>query len=193
MNNPFPLTEIHTIGPYAGVQSTVASAASTRSLRKQWIPMQAAAAPSGAADADKQSDSDRNVGLGYVPVSVALAVFIHEPLYAQYRLTSRACMAMARDELHLLQVAELLQDVLLGGRTTVVNCVVESVSHQLRVLQEVRAGRLHSSFQEATAEVLSAHDTPGATVLQGLEFGCALARALSPTSSGVLLLYSTAS
>lgn len=154
----------------AGGQSTVASASSTSSLRKQWIPAQPGASHPVGEPAE-QPNADSNLALGYVPPTVALAVFVHEPIYAQYRLTSRMCMQIARNELQLLRVSQVLQDVFLGGRTTVVNAVVDSIKRQLRVHQEVRAGRLQDALQDAAAEALSAYDTPGADALHGMQFG----------------------
>lgn len=98
---------------------------------------------------------------------------MHEPIYAQYRLTSRMCMRIARSELQLLRVSQVLQDVMLGGRTTVVNSVIDSIKHQLRVHQEVRAARLQDDLQEAASEALAACASPGADALHGLQFGCA--------------------
>jgi hypothetical protein len=156
----------------AGGQSTVVSGSSSSSLRKQWIPLQSTAASHQAEESTKQQTTDSNLAMGYVPPTVALAVFIHEPIHAQYRLTSQMCMRIARNELQLLLVSQVLQDVLLGGRTTVVNAVIDSIKHQLRVHGEVRALRLQDDLQDAAAEALSAHETPGGDVLHGMQFGC---------------------
>ena len=161
------------MGLCAGGQSTIASASSSSSLRKQWIPQQVAGGSEQPGEPAQPPTEDSNLSLGYVPPTVALAVFVHEPIYAQYRLTSRMCMHIARGELQLLRVTQVLQDVLLGGRTTVVNAVMDSIKHQLRVHQEVRAARLQEDLQDAAAEVLSACESPGADALHGLQFGCA--------------------
>lgn len=134
--------------------------------------MQSTGAIHQTGEPAEQPARDSNLALGYVPPTVALEVFIHEPIYAQYRLTSHMCMRIARNELQLLQVSQVLQDVLLGGRTTVVNAVVDSIKHQLRLHQEVRAARLQEDLQDAATEALSAYDTPGADALHGMQFGC---------------------
>jgi hypothetical protein len=162
----------------AGAQSTVASSSSVSSLRKQWIPSQPTTAHH-EADEPAQPAADGSAALDYVPLTVALTAFIRGPILAQYRLTSHMCMRIARNELQLLRASQVLQDVLMGGRTTVLNAVIDSVKHQLRVHQEVRATALQDALQDAAAEALSAHDSPGRDPLHGMQFGCAYGHASS--------------
>jgi hypothetical protein len=125
------------------------SAASHRSvLSKAWLPPEPSQQSSGRALEDEAEEAC-SLELDALPVHSALDACIRTPVLAQYRLTSRACLRLLLDELHLLDVCHGIRCVMLGGEGGFLQRVVNGVEELLATAGEATVPRLRDVLQDA--------------------------------------------
>ena len=109
--------------------------------------------------------------VGCVPAEAALACIVKEPLLAQYRLSSSACMRLVCEDLQLPGVCEVLHDVLLCGNGHFLQVIIDTIRRQLSHFGELRVKRLNDAISEALTDSLMKYHGLSISHL-GLKFRC---------------------